>query len=352
MEWKYSEDKKRIVIEPPKAKLRITGHRISTIVGVNKWSTPFQAWCEITKLLKAPFEESKYTLFGKAVEPKLIEYVGQKYPNVMSIEDYYGNVFEDYRWNNFKDDSNIFGGVIDAVSTRNDGKTIAMICECKTSSHPEQWANGQVPVDYLLQGALYSYLKGLDRVLFICTFPQEIDYAHPENYVVNEKNTIMVVKQLKDILVEIDGKYLNIEEIMEYGKQWWDAYITTGISPEFDEKADKEYLDMIRASKPCEDNDLMDVCKEAINLAREIKELEVSSGLKAKNDLLKTLEASIKETMMSQGLSNAGNYKMTATQKDKFDEKKFAKDNPDIYKKYVEVKTEYRLSKSLKEEEE
>lgn len=352
MEWKYSEDKKRIIIEPPKQRLRITGHRLPTIVGMNKWSTPFQAWCEITKLLKAPFEESKYTLFGKAVEPKIIEYVAAKYPNVLSIEDYYGNVFEEYRWNNFKDESNIFGGVIDAVSTRNDGKTIAMICECKTSSHPEQWANGNVPVDYLLQGALYSYLKGLDRVLFACTFPQDIDYAHPENYVVNDTNTILVVKQLKDIIIPIDGKYLNIEEIMKYGEEWWNEYILTGISPEFDEKSDKEYLSMIRASKPCEDNDLMDVCKEAIALAKEIKELEVSSGLKAKQDLLKVLEASIKDKMLETGTTTSNGYKISETKKLKFDEKRFAKEHPEVYNKYVDEKIEYRLSKTLKEDKE
>lgn len=353
MEWKYSEDRKRIVLEKvPVQRLRITGHRIGTILGVNKWSTPFQAWCEITKLLKAPFEETKYTKAGKAIEPKIIEYVGRLYPNVMSIEEYYGNNFEEYRWNNFKDESNIMGGVIDAVSTRNDMKTIAMICECKTSSKPQDWTNNQVPVDYLLQGALYSYLKGLDRVLFACSFLQEMDYNHPEEFVVNEDNTILVVKKLSDIIIPINGQYMNIEEIMQYAEAWWNEYIETGISPEFDEVADKEYLAMIRASKPCEDNDLVDVCEEALKLAKEIKALEVSSGLKAKQDLLKTLEASIKETMIEQQVSNAGKYKLKETKKMKFDEEKFAKENEKLYNKYTEEKISYTLSKDMKEEEE
>lgn len=268
MEWTYSEDRKNIVINPPKQRLRITGHRISSILGLNKYQTPFGAWAEITKLVKLPFEDSKYTLFGKAVEPKLIDYVRNVYPNVMSIEEYYGNVFEEYQYNNFKDDSDVFGGVIDAVATRDDKKTIAMICECKTSSKPQEWKDNNVPIDYLLQGALYSYLKGLDRVLFICTFPKDIDYANPENYVVDETNTTMVLKRLSDILIPIDGEYKNIEQIMEYGQEWWDKYIESGISPEFDETKDKQYLDIIRASKPCEDNDLEDVCTSAIELAK------------------------------------------------------------------------------------
>lgn len=353
MEWSYNEKRNGIVLDkPPVQRLRITGHRLATVLGVDEWSTPFKAWCEITKLVKAPFEDTKYTLFGKAVEPKLIEYVGTKYPNVMSIEDYYGNIFEDYRWNNFKDESNVFGGVIDAVATRNDKKTIASIVECKTSSHPEKWKDGNVPIEYLLQGALYSYLKGLDRIVFICTFPEEIDYAKPENYVVDETNTIVVVKRLSDILIPINGQYLNIEECMKYANEWWQKYIETGVSPEFDEKKDKDYLDILRASKPCEDNELIDVCDEAIKLAKEIKELEVSSGLKAKQDLLKTLEASIKETMIERQISQSGKYKLSEKKKLKFDEKRLEKEQPVLYNKYVNEEISYTLSKNLKEEEE
>lgn len=352
MEWSYSEDRKRIVLDkPPVQKLRITGHRIASVLNINDWQTPFGAWVEITKLAKLPFKETKYTKFGKEVEQKIIDFVGEQYPNVMSIEEYYGNIFEDYQWNNFKDETNVFGGVIDAVATRNDMKTIAMICECKTSSHPEAWANNQVPIEYLLQGALYSYLKGLDRVLFACTFPKEIEYAHPENYQVTKDNTILVVKKLSDILIPINGKYLNIEECMEYATEWWEKFVKTGISPEFDEKLDKEYLDIIRASKPCEDNELIDVCNEAIQLAKEIKELEVSSGLKAKQDLLKVLEASIKETMIEQQLNQSGKYKLSEKKKIKFDEKRLEKENPKVYNQYMIEEISYTLSKNLKEEE-
>lgn len=351
MEWKYNDERNRIVIEPPKQRLRITGHRISTILGLNKWSTPFQAWCEITKLLKAPFEETKYIVAGRVLEPKIIEYVSSKFPNVVSIEDYYGVNFDKYRYNNFVEDSHIFGGVIDAVSTLDDLKTITMICECKTSSKPQDWTNNQVPVDYLLQGALYSYMKGLDRVLFACTFLDDMDYVHPEKVVVNEENTILVVKKLKDILIEINGEYLNIEEVMDFGKRWWEEYIETGISPEFDEKEDKEYLDIIRASKPCEDNDLIDVCNEAIKLALEIKELEVSSGLKAKQELLKTLESSIKETMINDNIEKAGKYKLAKKTKTVFDEKRLEKENKKVYDSYVEQITSYTLTKDMKEED-
>lgn len=353
MEWQYSEDRKSIVINPPKQKLRITGHRIATILGLNKYSTPFQAWCEITKLLKAPFEETKYTKAGKILEPKIIQYVADKFPNVVSIEDYYGVNFDKYRYNNFVEESNIFGGVIDAVSTLDDLKTITMICECKTSSKPQEWTNNNVPIEYLLQGALYSYMKGLDRVLFACTFLEEMDYNHPEKVEVNEDNTILVVKKLKDILIPINGEYLTISEIMQFGEKWWQHYIEGGISPEFDEKADKEYLDIIRASKPCEDNDLLTVCEEAIKLSQEIEKIKEDNNLKEKEKLLKTLEDAIKEKMIESDQTKAGKYELTKSVSVRFDEKRLEKENKKLYDKYVTKETvTYRLKKKIDEDDE
>lgn len=350
--WDYNSDRTRILIEPPKQRLGISGHRLAGVLNLDPYTSPFQMWCECTKLVKKPFEETKYTIAGKAAEPKIIAYVAERFPNVMSIEDYYGNIFEEYRYNNFKDVSKIFSGVIDAVSTKNDGKTIAMICECKTSSHPEQWQNDNVPVTYLLQGALYSYLMGLDRVLFACTFLDELDYAHPENIKVTDENTILVVKKLDDMIFEVDGQYLNIEGVMEWAEQWWDEHIEKGVSPKFDEKKDKEYLTMIRATDEVKDNDLADVCDEAIELNAKIKELKESSGINALEKRLKQLETSIKNEMIEQGYDKCNGYTLKRTVKQKFNEDLFAEKEPAKYEKYLEEVESYTLSKDKKKEEE
>lgn len=355
-EWYYGENKNIVLNEVPKQRLRITGHRISSVLGLDQYQSDFGAWCEITKLVKLPFEDNKYTIFGKTVEPKLINLIRTKFPNVMSIEEYYGNNIEKYKWNNFVEDSDVFGGIIDAVATKDDLKTLTMIVECKSSSHPEVWGNNQVPLDYLLQGCLYSYLKGLDRVLFVCCFPQDLDYNHPEKFEPNEKNTIMVVKKIKDVLIPMpNGDLITFQEAIEYCEEWWEKHIEKGVSPQFDEVKDKEYLDIIRTSQPINDSSLEDLCDRAKELVEEIETLKESIGLTSKEKELKILEDNIKKCLMNnlhegETKISCKQYSLNGTIKEKFNEKLFAKENPKIYEKYLEEELNYRLSKKKEEE--
>ena len=358
-QWSYGENNKNIILsEPPKQKLRITGHRIASVLGLNQYQTPFGAWCEITKLVKLPFEDNKYTIAGKTIEPLLIDLARKKFPNLMSIEEYYGNNIEKYKWNNFIDDSNIFGGIIDAVATKDDLKTLTMIVECKTSSKPHLWENNQVPIEYLLQGCEYSYLKKLDRVLFICAFLQESDYAHPEKFIPNEENTIMVVKKIKDVVIEMpDGRLISFEEAIQYCEDWWNKYIETGISPEFDEKKDKEYLDIIRTSKPANDNDLDTLCNAARLLEEEINRIKIETGLESKEKELKSIVDGIKETMIDmlkdgETKMTYKQYKLSGSVSNKFDTTSFEKDNPKLYESYCKPSITYKLLNNKEEGEE
>lgn len=357
-EWSYGENNKNIILsDPPKQRLRITGHRISSVLGLNEYQSEFGAWCEITKLVKLPFEDTKYTLFGKAVEPKLIDIVREEFPNVMSIEEYYGNNIEKYKWNNFIDDSDIFGGIIDAVGTKNDLKTLTMVVECKSSSKPQLWKDGNVPIDYLLQGCLYSYLKGLDRVLFICCFPQDLDYNHPEKFIPTKDNTIMVLKKIKNVTIEMpNGELITFEEAIKYCEEWWKKYIDTGTSPEFDEVKDKEYLDIIRTSKPINDNSLEDLCDMANQLSLKIETLKNDTGITSMEKELKTIEKNIRQGLidsLEEGETKASckQYKLSGTIKMTFNEELFAKKNPKLYEKYLEESISYKLSKTENKED-
>lgn len=351
MNWKYSDDRKHIELEqPPKQHKLLTGTRFASCLGLNPYSTPFQIWCECTKLVTPPFEETMYTKAGKIIEKFQREYISKTFPNIRGPEQYFGNTYEMYRWNFFDDKFKPFGGMWDAVSTKNNGKDIAMVVEFKTANSAAKWVNGP-PIYYLLQGALYAKLLGLDKVLFVASFLSPMDYAHPEEFIPDETNTTMIVKRLKDIVVELNGEYLSFEELYQKAFDFWNRYVVTGISPEFDEKLDKEYLDIIRASKPTEDNDLITVCAEAISLAKEIKELEITSGIKARQDELKVLEKCIKDKMINENIEVCDKYTLKSVKKLKFNEEKFANENEKLYNKYVEETTSYTLNKNLKEEE-
>ena len=351
MTWSYNDDRNRIVLDKlPKQKLRVTGHRLSTVLGLNKYATPFQAWCEITKSVKVPFVENKYIILGRYAEPKIIDYVRDMFPNVMSMEEYYGNAIDEYRYNNFKYDSKIFGGMFDFVCTRDDKKTIALVGEIKTTGTPQKFDNDNIPVEYLLQAALYARLKKLNRVLFVVSFATEEDYMHPENFKPTKENTKLIVKDLKECVFEINGEYYDIDGCMKIAEDWWNKYILTGISPKFDEKLDKEYLDILRSSKPTNDTDLVTLCEESLSLAKEIKTLEVATGIKGKKDELKILEACIKEKMIETNMDICDKYKLKCETKSKFNEKLFAEKHKDIYDKFCETVTKYTLTKDMKEE--
>lgn len=352
MNWHYSEDRKHIELEqPPKQHKLLTGTRFASCLGLNPYSSPFQIWCECTKLVVPPYEETMYTKAGRIIEPLQREYVSKTFPNIKGPEEYFGNAYEMYRWNFFDDKFKPYGGLWDAVSTKSNGKDIAMVVEFKTANSAAKWVDGP-PIYYLMQGALYAKMLGLDKVLFVASFLSPMDYAHPEEFVPNETNTTMIVKKLKDIVLEVDGEYLSFDELYDKGLDFWNNYVLTGISPEFDEKLDKEYLDIIRASKPSNDNDLTTMCVEAIKIAKEIKSLEISSGIKVKKDELKVLEDAIKKVMIDSNLDRCDKYKLKRDVKLKFNEKALEKDNKALYNKYCEESISYTLSKDLKEEKE
>lgn len=355
MEWIYSENKKQIILNKKPTRFKyLTGTRLAGILGLNPYNTPFQIWCECTRLVTPPYEETIYTKAGRIIEPLQREYVAKKFPNIASPEEYFGEVFEQVRWNFFREDQKPFAGCWDAVSTKDNKRDIMMVVEFKTASDPRKWDN-TIPIYYELQGALYAKLLGLDRVLFVASFLDKLDYAHPESFIPNEDNTIMVVKKLSDIVIELNGEYLSIDETLEKAKELWKTYIETGISPEFDEKLDKQYLDIIRTSQPINDTALEDLCDRASEIEDEISRLYSESGIESLEKELKTIKENIKKGLMDslkdgELKASCKQYKLSGTISKKFDDKLFQKEHPKTYDKYCKETTTFKLTK-VKEEE-
>lgn len=348
MKWTYSENRKAIVLERvPIARKKVTATRLAGILSLNDWVTDFQMWCEITKAATPPFEDNKYTLAGKAIEPKLIQYTRDNIfdldpENVKDPEEYWGNIYRDVKYDFFKD-TKVFGGMWDAVHLDDDGK-IDTIIECKTSSRPQDWTNG-VPVYYKVQGLLYAHLTGAKKLYFPVSFLKDEDYARPEEFRCTADNTTIIEVPV-DSKITWRGQEYGIEELLEIALEWYNAFVETGVSPEFDENKDSDYLSILRKNAPEEDLSLLAMTTQAMQIEEAIKKIKEEQGINNLEKELKKLKESIKTELLTTMPENmttnvCNNFELTKTTKFVLDEERLKEDG--IYDNYLIEQTTYTL---------
>jgi len=287
MEWLKTN---QIKVDPPKKPKKITGTRFASILGKNIWNTPFQTWCEITKTCVMPFEDTKYTLAGKAIEPKQAEYMKKKYfmTDIVTPVDRYGKDYFKKTYGDFFPDNEIFGGMWDFLNYE-DGE-LACVLEMKTTGRPQDWEH-DIPEYYALQGALYAYLLGCEDVVMVATFLDEKDYDHPEKFVVTGDNT-------KVIEFKLHRRYPDFEKLVAAAAEWWATYVVSGISPKYDEKKDAEYLKKLRTDTVAPDEGFDQLLMEADTLMQAVADND--KAMKPVTDRLKIVKEAIKDHCMAQ----------------------------------------------------
>ena len=231
----------RIKVDPPKKPKKLTATRFASILGFNKWSPPFSAWCEMTRTYEEPFEDNIYTTAGKVIEPKICDYLRDRYfMDIKSPTDVYGPNYFRKTWGDFFPDSEGLGGMWDFLGDD-------FVVEVKTTKRVEDWkgVDGKVepPIYYKLQASLYAYLLGFDNVVMTCSFLQDKDYQDPEAFVPTVDNTVVVEFKVSEEYPTFKESY--IDPAMKF----WRENVLTGISPEFDEKKDAEILKVLRTKK-------------------------------------------------------------------------------------------------------
>ena len=274
-----------IEVAPTKKPKKITATRFATILGLNPWSTAFEMWCEITKTYQKPFEDTIYTIAGKTIEPKQIEYMRSAYGmyNLRTPTDIYGADYFKKTWGDFFHDTPIVGGMWDSLLVDENGKPEAVL-EFKTTKRAEDWAN-DVPEYYALQAALYAYLLGVDDVIMVASFLEPKDYEHPEKFVPSANNTITVE-------FKVSERYPNFYRMVDQAQAWWDMYVVNGISPDYDEKKDAEILKALRTNE-VSDTNIDALITEAESLKAELEAVYASVSDKEKT--LKALTDQIKK---------------------------------------------------------
>lgn len=343
MEWINGN---KIKVDIPKRPKKITGTRFAAIMGLNKWNTPFKTWCEITRTYEEPFEDTIYTIAGKAIEPKQAEYMKQSYymPNLVTPTDKFGDNYFKVTRGDFFHDEPIFGGMWDYLNYDEDGK-LESVLEMKTTKRSEDWAN-DIPEYYALQAALYAYLLGVDQVIMVASFLEDKDYKHPEAFVPNAANTIVVP-------FKISERYPDFEDYIRVAEGWWRNHVLSGISPEYDETVDADILKELRTNTLSPETDINALITEGEALKEQIDKL--SEPLTPLIKRLKTISDIVKE--YGQGQFREGDKKVSLkggqyswdiskTTSTKINKNDLAADG--LLDKYSTSETSYRLTTTRK----
>lgn len=293
MELQWNTDG-TVSIEPPKRPKKMTGTRFASVLGLNRWNTPFQMWCEITKAYSEPFVGNKYTEAGKAIEPLQIQYMRDAYAmdDLIDPHDVWGKDPFSKTYGNFYSHP-VFGGMWDAllVDEEWDGSVDGLVghteavLEFKTTKRAEDWSE-DVPEYYALQAALYAWLLDCDNVIMVASFLEEDDYDHPEAYVPSAKNTATFE-------FSVSERYPTfVEDYINPAIDWWNAHVETGNSPAFDEREDAEYLKEMRKLYLNPETDIESLIDELVGLQEKVDVVhgtvaKEEKRIKAIKDLLK-----------------------------------------------------------------
>lgn len=336
----------RIKVDPPTKPKKLTATRFATVMGLNAWSTPFEAWCEITRTYEKPFEDSIYTVAGKVIEPKVINYLNKvMFMDIKSPTDVYGADYFKKTWGDFFPDRNELGGMWDAIGDD-------FVVEIKTTKRAEDWKL-DVPIYYKLQACLYAYLLGFDNVIVTVSFLEDKDYINPELFEPSYKNTKIYEFKLSEAFPTFEESY--VKPALEF----WRNHVETGISPEFDEKKDAEILKVLRKNVvETTDKDIAKLMAEADKLQESIDKAEAK--LKDKKDRLKEIDDQVKKYMSEQFRdgdkkveipSKKFTWTLTKSVRNSLDSTALKKELPDVYGKYQKQSEVLTLKKSIIEEE-
>ena len=351
----------RIKVDPPKKPKKLTATRFATVMGLNAWSTPFAAWCEMTRTYEEPFEDSIYTVAGKIIEPKVCEYLKNRYfMDIKSPTDVYGADYFKKTWGDFFPDEDALGGMWDFLGDD-------FVVEVKTTKRVEDWrgVDGTVdpPIYYKLQAALYAYLLGFDDVVMTCSFLDASDYpvdkgngefdtTATESFTPNVNNTVVVEFKVSEAFPTFKESYI------DPALAFWRDHVLTGISPEFDEKKDAEILKVLRKNVVApDDNEVAKLIAEADKIQAQVDAAKAKIADKEKR--LKEIDDQVKTYMSEQfrdgdkKVEIAGKkytWTLTKSTRNALDSTALKKDLPDVYGKYTKTSEVYSLKKAAIEE--
>lgn len=347
MEWL---DGNRIQIVPPKRPKKLTATRFATVLGLNPWSTPFEIWCAVTRTWEKPFEDTKFTLAGKAIEPKQAAYMKDTYmmSNLVTPTEIWGEDYFHKTYGDFFPEQKILGGMYDFLLYGKNGKPTTVL-EMKTTGRVEDWKD-DIPEYYALQAALYAYLLGVDEVIMVASFLEPKDYDNPEKFVCSGENTITRPFKVSERYPDFEKKYV------KPALKWWKDYVESGISPAFDERKDAEILKALRTNNLSPETDMAALVKEAEDLkakldAHAAEVAEDEKRYKVLTDMIKKAAiAQFRDGDEKVSIAGAAyNWEVSRTSATKINKAAMKADG--VLEKYATTEDSYRISPKIIKED-
>lgn len=347
-----------VQIEPIKKNKKITGTHLPTVLGIDPFKTPFEAWCRCTRTYEIPFTGNKYTEAGKIIEPKVFEFLrtSMGFGNrVITPADVYGENHFQKTWGDFFPTKEIFGGSWDALIA-DENSNVEYVVEIKTvqvdgrsGSLEDRWKDGEAPHYQALQASLYAYLLGVDKVMMVAVALEDKkgDYEHPEQVVPSYANGNVYIDEFR-----VSERYPNFDMYIAKATAWWNAHVLTGASPAFDEKKDAEILKVLRTNSVDTGNaQLSELLEKAEQLKTEIE--TVMATLDDKQKELKAIVEQIKKYALSKFRDGdtkvairGSRYEWVLSKSNTTELDKESLEADGLLEKYTKIKTNYRLTTS------
>lgn len=286
----------------------IGGSEIGSIMGISPFKTRWQLLQEKAGIIEPEVVDNAYVDYGSEMEKYIRDYV---------------NFLDEYRKDNFVEDTLVVEGPVIASRCNVDGRNSDTILEVKTTSHI--YENVDDYKLYLVQLLYYmynfNYTKGILAV-----------YQRPEDF-----NTDFDPEQLMLYNVNIDNYSDLVEEIKNAVSQF------------------RVDLAKLKENKKLAEQDFIPV--EIVHYANEIQiiedKLKTYKKLEKEQEELKT---KLYESMLEAGIktwTTPNNTKITVVEEipsttiieEKFDEDTFKQENEELYNKYIK---EFEKKKSGK----
>ena len=320
---------------------KVTGTSVAGILGCSPFTTPFQVACALLGLGREDISKKPEVLVGQALEAEIIKYAGEKYGQYglfMSADEVYEKREGDHdAWESDFND-NVFAGHVDGIVMRDDAN---YILEVKTSRNYDSWVNG-VPEYYYWQVALYNeFITKQDKAYVVLGMTSEATMKDVNSWVANEKTVGMF---------EMDIDRAEVQEKMEYIRQWYNEYIVNGVTPEHDPTNPKDvalYDHLVNITQDV--GDIADLIDQLAQVDGRILEFEAEQ--KSLYEFRDSLKDRIKEYQtvhrISEIESTSGDYisQMTERPYTKWNEAQMKKDGIDVDKyktvtmsKYVSIR--------------